>query len=121
MDIDTVLTNALRDLVGLPPTSRPLMLLRQQQAKYCIVTDSSTRIYSGQHGAQVQVITSCKTRGANKLADRHFRIPCDCDAIYLRTIADFPVQLNSVYVYPIQEYDALKTWMNKVRFRPCPC
>lgn len=40
---------------------------------------------------------------------------------YLRTMADFPVQLNSVYVYPIQEYDALKTWMNKVPFPPRPC
>lgn len=26
----------------------------------------------------------------------------------------FPVQLNSAYIYPIHEFDALKTWMNKV-------
>lgn len=26
----------------------------------------------------------------------------------------FPVHLNSHYIYPIEHFDALKTWMNKV-------
>lgn len=31
-------------------------------------------------------------------------------------MAAFPVQLNSAYIYPIHEYDALKTWMNEVTY-----
>lgn len=40
--------------------------------------------------------------------------PAIVTRFYLKTMAAFPVHLNSAYVYPISEFDALKTWMNKV-------
>lgn len=45
---------------------------------------------------------------------RKLGFPAIVTRFYLKTMPDFPVQLNSVYIYPIQEYDALKTWLNEV-------
>ncbi|KAK2603266.1 hypothetical protein N8I77_009737 [Diaporthe amygdali] len=40
--------------------------------------------------------------------------PAVVTRFYLKTMPAFPIQLNSTYIYPIAEYDALKTWINEI-------